>query len=63
MATTVTVRSGEELRQLKVRATDADTIGQIVARVLESQSQRSFLEQSSASPPGRNDTPLRKIPS
>lgn len=45
MATTVTVRSGEELRQLKVRATDSGVIGQIVARVLESQSQRAFLEQ------------------
>ena len=45
MPTTVTVRSGEELTQLKARLGDLETIGNIIARVLESQSQKTFLEQ------------------
>ena len=45
MVTEITVRSGEDLRELRARAGDSKVIGAIVARVLESQSQRAFLEQ------------------
>jgi phage gpG-like protein len=46
MVTTITVTSGEDLRELRSRAADSQVIGRIVARVLESLSQRSFLEQA-----------------
>lgn len=45
MATTVTVRSGEELAELKTRSQDARVIGGIVARTIESQAQRAFVDQ------------------
>ena len=45
MPTEITVTSGEDMRDLRSRAGNSKVIGEIVARVLESQSQRSFLEQ------------------
>lgn len=45
MAITITVQSGEDLREVRARAADRKTIGTIIARILESQSQRAFLEQ------------------
>jgi len=45
MVTEITVKSGEDLRKLRARVADSKVIGGIVARVLESQSQRAFLEQ------------------
>ena len=46
MPTTVTVRSGEELAELRVRAADTATIGKIIARTLEAQSHRTFEDQA-----------------
>ena len=45
MAITVTARSGEDLRAIKARATDKRTMGNIVARLLESESQKAFRDQ------------------
>lgn len=46
MAITVTVSSGEELARLRSRAGDFATIGSIVARTMESVSQRAFRDQA-----------------
>lgn len=45
MAITVTVSSGDELREIRARATDTKIIGRIVGRTLESVSQRAFRDQ------------------
>jgi len=45
MPTTVRVTSGDDFREVRSRAADVATIGRIVARILESQSQRAFIEQ------------------
>ena len=45
MPTTVTVQSGEDLRAVIARASDVATLGRIIGRILESQAQKSFVEQ------------------
>ena len=45
MVTTVVARSGEDLKKIRKRARDGRAIGNVVARILESQAQRTFLEQ------------------
>lgn len=45
MAIEITVRSGEELRQVRARLGDQRTLGNIIGRILESQSQKAFLDQ------------------
>lgn len=45
MAKTVTIRSGDDWENLRARVKDTATLGRIIGRILESQSQRAFLEQ------------------
>jgi len=45
MVTTVTARSGRDLQQIRARALNVEAIAKVVGRILESQSQRTFLEQ------------------
>ena len=45
MPTTVTAKSGEDLRAIVARASDVAKLGEIIGRILESQAQRSFVEQ------------------
>jgi phage gpG-like protein len=45
MVKTVVVSGSEDFRKVLDRATDAEVLGRIISRVLESQAQRSFLQQ------------------
>ena len=46
MVTEITVRSGEDLRELRARAGNAKVIGTIVARLLARQSDQAFADEA-----------------